>query len=105
MSNRVPVLRFFLLVLLVPFALSNLSAQEKKDEAQVDDIKGAARKMRQAARSDTLPREGEPAPDFALQLLEGSSPPDAIQLDKKGRVRLSAHRGKKPVVLIFGSYT
>ena len=36
----------------------------------------------------------DPAPDFSLQTL-----------DKKSRVQLSAFRGQRPVVLVFGSYT
>ena len=45
------------------------------------------------ARSGTL-AEGERAPDFTLQTA-----------DRKGTVTLSSHRGQRPVVLIFGSYT
>lgn len=37
---------------------------------------------------------GDTAPDFDLPLVDGSA-----------RVRLSAFRGEKPVVLVFGSYT
>jgi AhpC/TSA family len=37
---------------------------------------------------------GDAAPDFSLETH-----------DKKSRVRLSDFRGKKPVVLVFGSYT
>lgn len=37
---------------------------------------------------------GEPAPDFSLETY-----------DRKSSVRLSAFRGEKPVVLVFGSYT
>ena len=37
---------------------------------------------------------GDPAPDFELPTL-----------DRSGTVRLSSFRGKKPVVLVFGSYT
>ncbi len=36
----------------------------------------------------------DPAPDFLLQ-----------RLDRQGQVQLSSFRGKKPVVLVFGSYT
>ena len=39
-------------------------------------------------------RIGDAAPDFDLQTI-----------DKQSRVRLSAFRGQKPVVLVFGSYT
>ena len=38
--------------------------------------------------------QGDPAPDFTL-----SSP------DRAARVTLSSHRGQRPVVLVFGSYT
>ena len=40
------------------------------------------------------PSVGDDAPDFELPLLDG-----------KGRVRLSSYRDRKPVALIFGSYT
>ncbi len=39
-------------------------------------------------------RPGDLAPDFNL-----------TASDKKSRVRLSSLRGRKPVVLVFGSYT
>ena len=45
------------------------------------------------ARQGTL-AEGQLAPDFTLSTS-----------DRKGSVTLSSHRGKQPVVLIFGSYT
>src|SRR2546427_5815162 len=38
--------------------------------------------------------EGEPAPDFTLP-----------RQDHTGRITLSSHRGQRPVVLVFGSYT
>jgi hypothetical protein len=40
------------------------------------------------------PRVGEPAPDFTLATYDG-----------KQKITLSDYRGKKPVVLIFGSFT
>ena len=45
------------------------------------------------ARRGTL-NEGDLAPDFTL----------AAQ-DRSGEVTLSSHRGARPVVLVFGSYT
>jgi hypothetical protein len=45
------------------------------------------------ARAGTL-AIGDEAPDFSL-----------LALDKSQRVRLSAFRGERPVVLVFGSYT
>ena len=45
------------------------------------------------ARRGTL-AEGQLAPDFTLPTY-----------DRSGSVTLSSHRGKRPVVLVFGSYT
>ena len=45
------------------------------------------------ARDGTL-KEGEAAPDFTLPTL-----------DRSTKVALSSHRGQRPVVLVFGSYT
>ena len=45
------------------------------------------------ARSGSL-KPGDEAPDFDLQTV-----------DKTARVKLSDFRGKRPVVLVFGSYT
>ena len=44
-------------------------------------------------------RQGEPAPDFTLGWLRGG------REDPDARVTLSDHFGKRPVALIFGSYT
>ena len=44
-------------------------------------------------RIDTV-HVGDAAPDFKLKTLDG-----------KRTMRLHAHRGQQPVVLIFGSYT
>ena len=44
---------------------------------------------------DGVPKPGEMAPDFKLPILG----------KKKGSVQLSRFKGKKPVALIFGSYT
>lgn len=51
----------------------------------------------QRAREDKAPKVGDEAPDFELYRLD----------DKKQEtpVRLSDFEGKKPVVLVFGSYT
>ncbi len=42
---------------------------------------------------------GEPAPDFSLPWLSGQGP------DGSTAMTLSDHLGKRPVALIFGSYT
>jgi hypothetical protein len=54
--------------------------------------------MWKSARSGSL-RPGDTAPDFTLPLLNQAVPNEA------GSVTLSSFRGRKPVVLIFGSYT
>lgn len=46
------------------------------------------------ARSRNCPRVGEMAPDFTLKTADG-----------KRSVTLSSFRGKRPVVLVFGSFT
>ncbi len=65
----------------------------------------ASNVLKQATRSGGLPGPGDRAPDFRLSLLEGSAAPDYVKPDEKGLIRLSQHQDKKPVVLIFGSYT
>lgn len=45
-------------------------------------------------RNQTAPKPGDLAPTFEL-----------LTADGKTRVGLKAFRGKKPVVLVFGSYT
>jgi hypothetical protein len=51
-----------------------------------------------ALEADSV-QAGEPAPDFSLPRLSGSGP------DGCAPVTLSDHFGKRPVGLIFGSYT
>lgn len=64
---------------------------QKQQEMQVDRLAPA----REAKLRDTAgPRPGDIAPDFKLRTPDGESV-----------IQLSAHRGKKPVVLIFGCYT
>jgi hypothetical protein len=51
------------------------------------------KRMWLSAREGSL-KVGDTAPDFSLEAY-----------DRKSRIRLSDFRGKKPVVLVFGSYT
>lgn len=48
-----------------------------------------------AEREARAPNVGDPAPDFELPLLD----------DRSKTVRLSEYFGRRPVGLIFGSYT
>ena len=68
--------------------------KEKKDPFQdtfhsSKEAMGAMQK-----REPSAPKAGQPAPDFVLRDPEG-----------KSEVRLSAFKGKSPVILLFGSYT
>ncbi len=52
------------------------------------------------AREAGAAKEGEPAPDFTLPWLTGSHPGG-----ESDTMTLSDHFGKRPVALVFGSYT
>ncbi|MHC4815255.1 MAG: EF-hand domain-containing protein [Planctomycetota bacterium] len=61
--------------------------------------RGATRGGSQAG----VPQPGDVAPDFELPLAE--QPQDAKDAKQKVTIKLSSFAGKKPVALIFGSYT
>ncbi len=61
----------------------------------VRDALSQGRDMQKRPPKDA-PRPGEDAPDFELAMLGG---------DAEDKIRLSDFKGKKPVVLVFGSYT
>lgn len=69
------------------------------------EVVRAAEVLKQARKRKDLPGPGEEVPDFRLKLVDGSSRPDFAEPDGEDRVALSSHRGKKPVVLVFGSHT
>jgi hypothetical protein len=72
------------------FAVSSMAQSERSDR-QRQGRKGKARQAMEA--SDPL-KVGDTAPDFNLKTADG-----------KRAVRLSSFQGKRPVVLVFGSYT
>ena len=50
-------------------------------------------------RADLAPKQGSKAPDFEIcRLVKGKANP-------KKKVKLSSFKGKRPVALVFGSYT
>lgn len=51
------------------------------------------------------PSEGDQAPDFVLETLIPKKKGKTEKSDKTEKVRLSSFKGKKPVALVFGSYT
>jgi hypothetical protein len=81
--------RHFLSVIALA-AMSALSA----DILMAQGRRGGPGKSELDQRSDGRLKEGQKAPDFKLKLI-GS----------KKTVKLSSFKGKKPVVLVFGSYT
>ncbi len=78
-------------------ASGDLSAAELAAEGEADE---AARKAEAGKRDPEQARrlagvaEGDPAPDFTLERADGGPP-----------VTLSSFRGRRPVALVFGSYT
>ncbi len=86
--------------------LAQLEASaEKMDGLSLEDLRDAMEAPGAAETvAELMPLEassvqaGEPAPDFDLPWLPG-------QGDGSEGVRLSDHFGKRPVALVFGSYT
>ncbi|MBI2805120.1 MAG: hypothetical protein HYX68_09085 [Planctomycetes bacterium] len=81
----------FLACLTLALAFPADGRAQKKKKGKNGEINTPAAK---GERKSTTLRPGDPAVDFTL--------PD---LKKSTEVKLSSFRGKKPVVLIFGSYT
>ena len=77
-------------LMLFPLAGSIGMAQGKKDDKSGEINTPAAK----GERKTTKLRAGDSAPDFTLS-----------DVKKKNEVTLSSFQHKKPVVLIFGSYT
>lgn len=62
--------------------------------AEAQGRRGGPGKSKIDRREDGTLKKGQKAPDFNLE-----------KVGSKKKVKLSTFRGKKPVVLIFGSYT
>lgn len=75
--------------------LQGLTLEDLRDA--MSHPRAADEVMRVMALEATSVQVGDPAPEFDLPRLGG---PKAGE-----RVRLSSHFGKRPVALIFGSYT
>ena len=84
--------------------LKSLEGQSM-DGLSLDDLKQAmSHPEAMKVIAETMPieaasvQQGQPAPDFTLPYLPGSGPAGES-------ATLSDHFGKRPVALIFGSYT
>ena len=75
--------------------LQGLSLDDLRDA--MSHPQAADEVMRVMALEATSVKQGDPAPEFDLPRLGGANAGE--------RVRLSSHLGKRPVALIFGSYT
>ncbi len=73
------------------------SELDKNNDQTLQSGELGTRPQRRGQRKDAtkLPRKGQVAPDFDLPFVSGAT----------GNFKLSSFAGKKPVALIFGSYT
>ncbi len=81
----------------LPDDLQGLSADDLADAMSHPKAPETIREM--MSREASSAQQGEPAPDFTLPWLPGS------EEGRGSHLSLSAHFGKRPVALIFGSYT
>ncbi len=86
---------FFALIALIAMR-PDASAQRKK--------RGKIGSKAQAMRGQGVP-EGKVAPTFELKLLKTYDLPKTKDGKTRKTIKLTDYRSKKPVVLIFGSYT
>ena len=84
-------MRSIITVFIIAFALPGIGTSQGKKDSKTGEINTPPAK---GERKTTTLRVGDPAPDFTL--------PD---MKKTKEVSLSSFKDKKPVVLIFGSYT
>ena len=75
-------------------AADDASSAKNTDKSRAANKRGRGGRGRRGERAPDRLKTGDPAPDFKLKTVDG-----------KKTVRLSGFRGKKPVALIFGSYT
>ena len=86
----------FLTVLVLVYSVSVARAADEKQAAGANKPGRSAKTdgKKPPQRGSSQLKAGDLAPDFELKTLDG-----------KRTVKLSSFRGKKPVALIFGSYT
>jgi hypothetical protein len=89
--RRLRWLPFSCICLVLGFVFSDMGAGQPKKDGKAGEINTPPAK---GERKTTKLRAGDIAPDFTL--------PD---LKRTKEVKLSSFKDKKPVVLIFGSYT
>ncbi len=87
-------------VLALSFVVSEAVFAAEEEKAPSDKFAGKTVKDKHMgralikARSKLVPKLGQVAPDFELQVM-----------GEEKKIKLSSYKGKMPVVLVFGSYT
>ena len=76
------------------FAILNTPTLQAQERDKQDQTRQGRPNGQRRMRDDKAPKLGEVAPAFKLKSLDG-----------KSEVALASFQDKKPVILIFGSYT
>jgi hypothetical protein len=89
--------KLLLLAFVIASTLAVAGAQQRPADApmtreEFDKLQKADYEAHGHGEGSLVP--GDPAPDFDLKVVGG-----------EGRIRLSSFAGKRPVVLVFGTYT
>jgi hypothetical protein len=80
--------------LVLALACGVASAQDKEEKQEDRQADRGSRRRGMMRRDDSAPKVGTAAPAIKLKSLDG-----------KDEFELAGFKGKKPVVLFFGSYT
>ncbi len=76
------------------FAVLNTPTLQAQERGKQGQTRQGRPNWQRRMRDDKAPKLGEVAPAFSLKSLDG-----------KSEISLASFKAKKPVVLIFGSYT
>ena len=88
-------MRKWKLMLVPSLLLAMAGGQAVAQDEDNEERRGRRGRMREMmSRDDGAPKVGDVAPVFTLKSLDG-----------KGETDLASFKGKKPVLLFFGSYT
>ena len=80
-----------MLALIIMTVAGGVAAQQPSRDR---DRRGRRDRQRSTERTGSSPKAGEQAPPFTLKSVDG-----------KQETNLASFRGKRPVILFFGSYT
>jgi len=83
--------QWVMFALIITMVAGGVVAQQPSRDG---DRRGRRDRQRSSERSDDSPKAGQKAPPFTLKSVDGKQETD-----------LASFRGKRPVILFFGSYT